>query len=355
MMLASLAMCLYTVPAVAQQSERDSAFALMNAGKNLQAQPILERLAAVDTTDRALFERLGLNLLKLLGTVPDATLRQQQRVRARAALARAAALGSTDAQILALLRGIPEDGGADASFSTSEDVEAAMQEGERAYSAGDYPQALTFYQKALALDPTMYLAALFSGDTFVRSGSVDSVYFWYARATRIDPDRETAWRYWSDVLLKQNQLDEALEKAVEALVAEPYNRVSAHALSAWAQVARVPLSFPWIELAAPATALPRHRRGSRTTASDERGRETTRALAHRSGRRIRMRRATGAASSRRKPRCRRPTAPCRRVPRPSIFSGWTKLGYWTHSYSLRGSTPRLRAITQRTGESTGKR
>ncbi len=126
-----------------------------------------------------------------------------------------------------------------------------MQAGDSAFGAGDYPLAFTFYQKALALDPTMYHAALFSGDTFVLSGSVDSGYFWYARATEIDLNRETAWRYWSDVLLKHNQLDEARDKAIEALVAEPYNRISSSALSAWAKRARVKLSLPLIELVAP--------------------------------------------------------------------------------------------------------
>lgn len=251
LLFAPLAMCLFATPVLAQKSARDSAFALMTAGRNVEAQPMLEKLAAADSTDRAVFERLGLNILKLQGTVSDAALRQQERVRARAAFARAAALGSTDVQILSLLQSIPADGGADASFSTNAGVEAAMQQAERAYSAGDYPLAFTFYQKALALDPMTYHAALFSGDTFRNSVSPDSGYFWYARATQIDPNRETAWRYWSDVLLKHDQLDAARDKAIEALVAEPYNRISLQALSAWSNKARVQVSLPRVDLAAP--------------------------------------------------------------------------------------------------------
>ena len=47
-----------------------------------------------------------------------------------------------------------------------------------------------------------------------------------AHATQIDPNRETAWRYWSDVLQKNGRLEEGGRMAIEAIIAEPYARLA---------------------------------------------------------------------------------------------------------------------------------
>ena len=93
-------------------------------------------------------------------------------------------------------RGITADGGNEPTSSSKTDVDDAMKKAESAYSAGDYRITFTIYQKAFALDPTLYDAAVFSGDTYLHTPVVDSAYVWYARATEIHPNRETAWRYW---------------------------------------------------------------------------------------------------------------------------------------------------------------
>lgn len=45
---------------------------------------------------------------------------------------------------------------------------------------------------------------------------------WFAKAIAIDPDRETAYRYWGDTLFQAGDQTGAREKLVEAVVAEPY-------------------------------------------------------------------------------------------------------------------------------------
>ena len=57
---------------------------------------------------------------------------------------------------------------------------------------------------------------------------------WFARAVAINPDRETAYRYWGDALSWQDKRDEARDKFIEAVVAEPYTRTPWVGLSQWA-------------------------------------------------------------------------------------------------------------------------
>jgi tetratricopeptide (TPR) repeat protein len=235
-------------PLRAQQTLRDSALALVDQRKIREAHPLLERALLAHPADALIHERLGFALLTLTGTLPDAAARKQQRLRARTLFARAIALGSKDQQVQAMLDAIPEDGGADVSYSDSPAADDAMRRAEVAYSSGDYRTAFAEYQKALAVDSTLYDAALFSGDTYLHTQPLDSAYLWYGRATRINPDREAAWRYWSDVLLKQSRPDDAVEKAIEAIVAEPYSRVSRQALAAWAQRTRTRVALPRVML-----------------------------------------------------------------------------------------------------------
>lgn len=236
------------LPLTAQQTLRDSALALADARKGREARPLFEQLVARDSSDRVLLERLGFILLETSGALPDASARKAQRAQVRQLFAKAVALGSTNQQVVAIAELIPADGGNDATFSGNKDVNASMTQAEAAYSAGDYRKALALYQRALALDPALYDAALFSGDTYLHLQSIDSAYLWYAHATEINPDRETAWRYWSDVLLRHDRSNEARDKAVEAAVAEPFNRLSRTAIIAWGQRTRTPLGFPRVSL-----------------------------------------------------------------------------------------------------------
>jgi tetratricopeptide (TPR) repeat protein len=221
---------LVAVPALhAQKTLRDSALALMDAHKTVDALPLLEALVRRDSTDRLVTEHLAFVLFEGSAALPDAPARKAQRLRARSLFAKAVALGSTSQQVVAVLNAIPPDGGEDFTFSGNAEVNAAMSQAEASFASGEYRKALGLYQRALALDATLYDAAMFSGDAYLHLELIDSAYVWYERATRINPDRETAWRYWSDVLLKHGQPDAARDKAIEAAVADPYTRLSGRA------------------------------------------------------------------------------------------------------------------------------
>lgn len=227
---------------------RDSAVALASQGKMQLAKPLLEQLAARDSTDATVQKWLGFVLLTDSQVLPDSAARRMQRMRARSALGRSLRLGLRDSQVSAVFAAIPENGGSDTQHSSNAEIDGIMRNAETAYAGGDYRKAFLLYQKALVLDPKLYTAALYSGDTYVHSQTVDSAYIWYDRATKIDPHRETAWRYWSDILLKQGKFDEAGDKAIRALIAEPYSRFSRSALAEWAGKTKTVVSFPLISM-----------------------------------------------------------------------------------------------------------
>jgi tetratricopeptide (TPR) repeat protein len=71
---------------------------------------------------------------------------------------------------------------------------------------------------------------------------------WFARAIEVDPNRETAYRYWGDALFKiGNDRKAAKEKFIDAIVAEPYNKLAWNGLQQWAQRQQAVLLAPKIE------------------------------------------------------------------------------------------------------------
>ena len=228
-------------------AERERGFQLLQAGKFAEAQAVFEKLVAANPNDGEAQFGFGFSLVATSKNITDDAARRQARLRARNALLRAKQLGVQNNLLEAGIAGIAPDGGETATFSTREDVEKAMQQGEAAFTRGDYDKAIEAYQRALTLDPKLYTAALFTGDMYFHKKQIDEAGRWYGRAIAIDPDRETAYRYWSDVLLKDGRLDEALSKAIEAIVAEPYNRASYAALSQWSQATKVQLGHPHID------------------------------------------------------------------------------------------------------------
>jgi tetratricopeptide (TPR) repeat protein len=140
---------------------------------------------------------------------------------------------------------IPPDGG-EIDFSSNKEAEAAMREGESAFAQGKHDQALAAYQRAMLIEPKLYEAPLFIADVYFLRKQWDKAGEWYAKAIAVDPNRETAYRYWSDALLKEGKMAASRLKAIEAIIAEPYNQRAWVGLVQWAQVNSVNLSHPRI-------------------------------------------------------------------------------------------------------------
>jgi tetratricopeptide (TPR) repeat protein len=94
----------------------------------------------------------------------------------------------------------------------------------------------------LALDPGNYEAALFAGDVCFKQHSYGQAGEWFARAIQIDPNRETAYRYWGDALTSSSKNHEARGKFIDAVVAEPYSNKAWMGVRQWVDRNKVKLN-----------------------------------------------------------------------------------------------------------------
>ena len=227
-------------------ARRARAVALYREHKNLEALPLLEKLAQEDPKDAVVQEALGVARVDRAATLTDPEAQRQELLRARQALLRAQELGDNSDLVQVLLEKIPEDTGAP-KFSQDPAVEKAMEEGEAAFARRDFPAALAAYQHALALDPKLYAAALFTGDVYFSQKQYDPAIQWFEKAIAIDPDQETAYRYCADALLGSGRPQEAKIKFIQAVAASPYTRATWLNLAKWADQNGMQVGQPRIQ------------------------------------------------------------------------------------------------------------
>lgn len=225
--------------------KREHALDLYKQGKLIEAMPLLEELSADNPRDVAVMESWGVCIFGYSQTLSDSDLRKKARTRARSILLKARELGDKSDLLETLLRDIPEDGSF-SSFSDKKEVNEAMQAAEADFARGDLEKARQGYMRAFLLDGTQYYAALFIGDTYFRQHQLGPAGQWFGQAIRIDPDKETAYRYWGDALLGDQKFDEARSKYIDAIVADPYNSTSWNGLKNW--LGRTKLTANWLKL-----------------------------------------------------------------------------------------------------------
>jgi tetratricopeptide (TPR) repeat protein len=246
------------------QADRGRAFEFFDANNFVGALPLLEKLYAANQSDVIVLERLGFVLTGSLHTIKDPSERARVRARARAILLRARELGDDSNLLQASLDALDAPDREGDTFSHQSEVEASMREGEAAFSRGDMDKAIDAYRHALELDPRLYHAALFVGDSYFKKGyaardDADKRKFleqageWFARAVGINPDMEAAHRYWGDALLAQGKRVEARDKFIDAIVASPGERGAYVGLTQWADEYGVKLAHPEIEVPTSAT------------------------------------------------------------------------------------------------------
>jgi tetratricopeptide (TPR) repeat protein len=230
----------------ATDDDRKHALELYDQNKFTEALPLLEKLAVEFPKDLVIQERLACSVFFTTNGIKDPELRKQQTLRARALLLHAKELGDNSNLLQILLDAIPLDGG-DSSFSSDTKVEQVMRKAESAFESGDLSKALEGYAQALVLDPKLYEAALFGGDTLFKMKQYDKAGDWFARAIEIDPNRETAYRYWGDSLMAAGKMSEARGKFIDAVVAEPYTKKSNVGIEQWAERNKVRFTVPRIQ------------------------------------------------------------------------------------------------------------
>ncbi|HLW55581.1 MAG TPA: tetratricopeptide repeat protein [Candidatus Angelobacter sp.] len=212
--------------------DRQKAFELYRQQKMPEAAVLLEQVVAKYPKDTGAHEAFGSALLSRAETQTEIEKRKADRLHARAELQKAKDLGDTSDLCRVLLAGIPEDG-SDIPFSDKASVNGAMNRGEAAFAKGEWQEAIKEYTVALELDPTLYFAAVNIGDTYFRLKENDKAGEWFARAIQIDPNQETAYRYWGDALMQGGRIKEARTKFIQGLVAYPYRQTSWGGLNGW--------------------------------------------------------------------------------------------------------------------------
>ena len=239
-------------------AERQRAFELWDKNNHAEAVVLLEKLAAANPSDVAVLARLGFSLYSTTASMKDPEERKKTRERARTVLLRARELGDNSNLSQMALEVLSSPDPTDIPFSNLKEAEALMREGEAAFVKGEIDKALTAYEHALKLDPKLYEAALYAGDMYFRKGiaaagaqekkeMLEKAGERFARAIAIDADRETAYRYWGDALMSQKKMDEARDKFIEAIIAEPYNKSGYVGLSQWADNNQVRIGHPEIK------------------------------------------------------------------------------------------------------------
>jgi len=232
------------------KTEADQAQALLAKQDFLGALPLYEDLHAQRPQSLVYTERLAFALLAKANQQDPATAKLTM-ARSKQLLLQAQAAGDNSNLLQTLLEKLNEsDAGPEAPPPVGHEW---LVKAEEAFTHGDLQGALGFYKKAFEENPKYYAAALFAGDTEYKLNHPAAAGEWFAKAIAIDPDIETAHRYWGDTLEKAGDHQRAEAEFIQGIVAEPYARSPRLGLKQWADANHQMLTAPPIKLPARAT------------------------------------------------------------------------------------------------------
>jgi tetratricopeptide (TPR) repeat protein len=223
----------------AYDREKKQAIELHDQSKRLESLSLFEDLTKRNPQDTQVLVNLADCLVAKAATIEDEDAAAQVRVRARGFLLKARELGDNSNLLQNLLQLIPENG---VIPYTNDPAGQALRAGEAAFARRDFDEAIQNYSKALELQPGNYSAALYIGDSYFSAKNFAMAGQWYERASQIDPNTETAYRYYSDMLVKNGDMETARTKAIQAVIAEPYNPITWRGLQRWAKANQLQLT-----------------------------------------------------------------------------------------------------------------
>jgi tetratricopeptide (TPR) repeat protein len=232
------------IPGTTVATMRTQALGLSDRGRHPEALPMLEELSQLLPGDALVWERYAMALLATAATIPDLEARKAMRVRSKQAFTRTRELGN-NTPLAMLGNSIPADG-SEPPLARNPEAQRTMAAAEAAFGRGDFQEAIGHYQRTLDVEPTHYNATLFIGDCYYRMKDVERAGEWFARAIALNPNVETAHRYWGDALLRAGRPEEAKTRFINAVIAEPYNQAARIGLNQWGQTTGARIGRPAI-------------------------------------------------------------------------------------------------------------
>jgi tetratricopeptide (TPR) repeat protein len=223
---------------------RQKVAGLIEANNYLAALPLLEKIAASDPNDANIQYYLGFAYLNKATAITVAEESKQFRIKSREAFVKAKLLGKVSLLLEGMIDSSSATGNKKGRFSFNEEAEKLMVEAESFFAQRKMDEALEKYQKALAIDPKLYYAALFSGDVYLQKVKYDLAETWYQKAIAIDPYIETAYRYSATPLMKQGKTDQARDRYIESYITSPYNKLALSGMVNWGQATNTRLGHP---------------------------------------------------------------------------------------------------------------
>ena len=250
------------------QDEAAKANTLYTNGKKIEALRLYEDLTRAQPKEFLYFQRLADCLAAESTQVNEGAEAVAIRTKMRDAAKHAVELGAS-AEFLRVMANIDPSKPLGGAPNTSPGA-ALLKEAEKAYGAGDFATAMAKYTAAAEADPQLYEAALFAGDTAFTQKDLPTAAKWFNRAITIDPNRETAYRYWGDAIFRYgSDPSAAKDKFIDAIVAEPYNKMAWQGLQQWAQTEKAVIAAPNISIPGKVTVDPHDRKKIRITVDPE--------------------------------------------------------------------------------------
>lgn len=236
------------------EAERLQADELFVHGKHQEALPLYADLCQQDQTVPVFAERHGLLLLEKAEVTTDPKQKDELNEAGLAELRRAQRMGDNSPLLVQTLYNAsktPMGAAVGApmgmlpltvgyTHTGSASAQPFFEQGEQAFGHQDFAAAAAGYRKASEADPQWYFAALNAGDSYFRMKDWKDAGEWFAKAVAIDPNRETAYRYWGDALWASGDRMGAKAKFIDAIIAEPFVGSTWSKLQQWAGATQTP-------------------------------------------------------------------------------------------------------------------
>jgi len=113
----------------------------------------------------------------------------------------------------------------DVDSARSKEAKDNFLEGESNYRNSNFPEAIRYYEKALAIDSNYYGARLYMGDAYLKMNEYPKALMFYTETEQKYPGMLEPRRYIVDALIQSKDFTNALKPCLDALLTYPDGNV----------------------------------------------------------------------------------------------------------------------------------